>query len=129
MGQITAAQVRKALDLFNMRLAPSQQKTEEELDLLGAMLLDDLTEEGWSSERFALACRKHRKLSSWLPTTADLIAADKSLAEATPYRELKALPAWDLPADEQAAKNQARAKDLLASLANKKRPAWATRTQ
>jgi len=111
-----------------MRLSPSQQKTDEELDLLGAMILDDLIEEGWTTERFANACRRHRKLSSWLPTTADLLAADKALSESVPYRELPALPAWDMPADEQAAKNQARARELLAALSSGMRPAWAART-
>ena len=125
METITEAQVRKALDLFNMRLSPSQQKTDEELDLLGAMILDDLLEEHWTSERFANACRKHRKLSSWLPTTADLLAADKALAEATPCRELPALPLGDSAFEAQLERNKARVRDLLDALAAGKRPPWA----
>jgi hypothetical protein len=117
------------MDLFNMRLSPAAQKSPDELDILAAMILDDLVEERWTSERFALACRKHRKISSFLPTTADLLAADKALAEATPCQEFKALPAWDTPVDEQAAKNQARARDLLAALSGGKRPDWAKRVQ
>jgi|GEM_PF-5415509 len=117
------------MDLFNMRLSPAAQKSPDELDILGAMILDDLTEEGWTAERFASACRKHRKLSSFLPTTADLLAADKALAEATTYWEMQALPAWDTPEDEQAAKNQTRARDLLAALSGGKRPEWAKRAQ
>lgn len=114
------------MDLFNMRLSAAVQKSPDELDILAAMILDDLTEERWTSERFSNACRKHRKLSSFLPTSADLLAADKTLTEATPYREMPALPAWGIPEDEQAAKNQSRARDMIAALASGKRPTWAT---
>lgn len=129
MGTITEAQVRKALDLFNMRLSPSQQKTDEELDLLGAMILDDLLEERWTSERFANACRKHRKLSSWLPTTADLLAADKALSNETPYREFPALPLGNAAYEAQLERNKSRVRGLLDALAEGKRPPWATRVQ
>lgn len=112
-----------------MRLSPSQQKTDEELDLLGAMLLDDLLEERWTSERFANACRKHRKLSSWLPTTADLLAADKALSNETPYREPPPLPIGDSAYEAQLERNKARVRDLLDALAAGKRPIWATRVQ
>ncbi|WP_043643045.1 hypothetical protein [Solidesulfovibrio carbinoliphilus] len=89
--------------------------------MLSAALHDDLVEERWTSERFALACRKHRKLSSFLPTTADLMAADKVLAEATPCHEMVALPAWDTPEDEQAERNIAGARRILDALCRGKR--------
>jgi len=60
------------------------------------------------------------------PTTADLIAADKALTESTPYREMPALPAWDTDVEAQCAKNQSRAKDMVAALSSGKRPPWAT---
>jgi len=116
------------MDLLNMRLSPSQQKTDDELEILAAMILDDLLEEHWTAERFANACRKHRKTSSFLPTTADLMAADRVLSESALYHSTVALPTWAIPADEHAAKNQARAKDILAALRSGIRPPWATRT-
>jgi hypothetical protein len=94
------------MDLFNMRLSPAAQKSPDELDILGAMILDDLAEEGWTSGRFALACRKHRKLSSFLPTTADLLAADKALNEGKAYQELPALPEARLSDSDQIALNK-----------------------
>jgi len=109
------------MDLFNMRLSAAAQKSPDELDILAAMILDDLLEERWTSDRFADACRKHRKLSSFLPTTADLLAADKALADATPYRELPALPAWDTDAEGQYKRNIEGARKILAMVSQGKR--------
>lgn len=109
------------MDLFNMRLSPAAQKSPDELDILAAMILDDLTEERWTSERFANACRKHRKISSFLPTTADLLAADKALADATSYREFPALPAWGTDAEGQYKRNIEGARKILAMVSQGKR--------
>lgn len=123
---LTKQAVWEAMKFFNLRLQPSSQRTQEELAMLSAAIWDDLLDEHWDTARFEKACRAHRKASAWLPTSADLLKADKALAEATPYRELKALPAWDTPADAQAAKNQSRAREVLAALSSGKRPPWAT---
>lgn len=121
MQALTKQEVWEAMQFFNLRLANSSQKSREELAVLSAALHDDLVEERWTSERFALACRKHRKLSSFLPTTADLMAADKAVAESGPIQEFTALPAWETDVDAQAARNIAGARRILDALCRGKR--------
>lgn len=121
MQALTKQEVWEAMQFFNLRLANSSQKSREELAVLSAALHDDLVEERWTSERFALACRKHRKLSSFLPTTADLMAADKAVTESGPIQEFTALPAWETDVDAQVARNLAGVQRILEKLGREKR--------
>lgn len=116
--------VRAELGQFNLGLYPQNRWTPDELDLIARRILRTLP--GWSNQRFLAACAAHALRSKLPPSPADLVSAEKAGREIAPYHEeFTALPAWDVPADEQAAKNQNRARELLAALASGKRPLWA----
>lgn len=119
--------VRAELGQFNLGLYPQSRWTPDELDILAGRILRILP--GWDEPRFRKACDAHALRSKLPPSPADLVAAEKA-SEAASYHELAALPAWDTDVDARCAKNQSRAKDMVAALSSGKRPPWATtRTQ
>jgi hypothetical protein len=88
MAPLTEQTVLDVLEALNMRLVPSQRLLPEELTVQARMLLDDLA--GWDARRFLAAAKLCRRRSPWLPTTPDLLKADRELQADRP--QLCALP-------------------------------------
>lgn len=110
--------VRAELGQFNIGLHPQSRWTPDELDILTGRILRMLPD--WDEPRFRKACDAHALRSKLPPSPADLVAAEKA-REAAPYRELKALPAWDTDVDAQAARNIAGVQRILEKLGRDKR--------
>ena len=110
--------VRLELGRCNLRLNPANRYHPAELDELAEMMQDEL--EDMQDSDFEDAMREHRRQSSWMPTSADILASHNVvLQHVSNAPQHAALPERSAP--EQNAYNAEKAKGILERLERKMR--------